>query len=58
MFVSFLFRIKLENEMKFISILFMYGKLNLLVLVEIRYKFHSLKFIEITHWILEEAEHV
>lgn len=44
--------------MKFISMLFMYGKLNLLVLVEIRYKFHSLKFIEITQWILEEAEHV
>ncbi|SCU17830.1 Uncharacterised protein [Staphylococcus xylosus] len=44
--------------MKFISMLFMYEKLNLLVLVEIRYKFHSLKFIEITHWILEEAEHV
>ncbi len=44
--------------MKFISMLFMYGKLNLLVLVEMRYKFRSLKFIEINHLILEEVEHL
>ncbi len=44
--------------MKFISMLFICKKLNVLLLIEMRHQFHWFKFIEINHLILEEVEHL